>query len=83
MMGKWSFSWITQNIWYQLILSFLKKSKKYHQKQKYSKQILFKNILVGIYISKANTGNARTGKSVQSFTKNQADRRQPVLSLNG
>ena len=70
-------------------LSFFKKSRKYHQKQKCSTEILIKNILVGIYIRKVNTGNDRTGQSVQSFTKNQTDRRQPtrwhqlVLSLNG
>ena len=79
---------MAQNIRYQLILSFLKKSKKYHQKQKCSNEILIKNILVGIYICKVNTGNARTtGKSIQSFTKNQADRcqltrrRQPALKF--
>ena len=73
---------------YQLILSFLKRYKKYHQKQK-CKEIQIKNILAGIYMCKVNTGNARTCKSVQSFTKNQTDRRQPtkqrqpVLSSNG
>ena len=79
---------MAQNIRYQLILSFLKKSKKYHQKQKCSNEILIKNILFGIYICKVNTGNARTtSKSIQSFTKNQTDRcqltrrRQPALKF--
>ena len=68
---------------------FFTKVLKYHQKQKCGKEILIKNILVRIYICKVNTGDARTGNSVQSFTKNQTERgqpttqHQPVLSLNG
>ena len=68
--GKCLLRWITKNIRYLFILSFLKKSKKFIKKQKCSNEILTKIIFVGIYIYKENVGNFRTiGKSVQSSTK--------------